>query len=262
MFWLFSTVLGGFIAKGCYSQSQKPSPVSIEQLTVDSCSLKCLETNFSFISIDTECYCLSNLTLLQPQNVADCTNKCLDQSPCGGNQRVSVYELQKAIEPPIDRNAPNNTTTSTNNGILGQGDSINQRQIALYSGLGAAFIIIVILTTVYIRRKNRLAKVPTLPRYQKKKEESSDLILKLLPKTSNMMYSVFTDYQPIRVEELKLKRLDVVCIQSFDTTTQWAFGCNITTGQKGNFPMICLVDPQLIQGVVVIPSSQDVKKNN
>ncbi|KAJ3272700.1 hypothetical protein HDV01_005336 [Terramyces sp. JEL0728] len=132
---------------------------------------------------------------------------------------------------------------------VGSGNSINQRQIALYASLGAALIIVVILIIVLYRRKKKLESLPTLPRLNSKR--NAEYLLPNLPKTDNMIYTVMTNYQPRRPDELRLNKDDVVAVKTYKNG--WAAGVNVTNGETGSFPLVCFVSPEVMETAIVIP---------
>jgi len=246
--------LAGFISKGCYSATpsiQLPQAVTLDSLTPETCSNKCLElpTQYSLIN-PVSCICTNTTTGIEVRNEAECTNKCVDSSPCGALERFSLYELQKQAEPQLSVARPSPTSTAASGVTLGDGDALNQQRVALYASLGAAAVIIVVVAVVLVKRRNKVKNTPTLPRLVGK-PGGSFLIPGLLPETTNLVYSCCTEFEPTRGDEIKLSENDIVCVNRYEDG--WAFGANLSTNEKGYFPLMVLVEKNLMKGDFKVP---------
>jgi hypothetical protein len=191
------------------------------------------------------CVCTNTTVGLTQQNAAECSDRCSDGSPCGSPAgRLSLYELTKPVNPAVVTSVVGSSPTpvagTTDNTTLGRGDSLNQKQIALYASLGAAVVIVVIAVILFIRHKKKQASIPTLPRHGSRKNEK--FLIPNLPATTNLIYSVHTSYKPNQLDELVLNKDDVVCLQSY--SGDWGLGTNVTTGEKGYVPLACFLDPK------------------
>jgi hypothetical protein len=242
-FLLHQITLAGFSTIGCFSTALQPSP--LQPLTAENCANKCLEEQ-GLMSFTTPigCGCTNTTEGFFRQNDAECGERCSDGSPCGGRDRVSVYELTKPISPtiavmtptPVATSSPSNPNPGSVDASIGAGDSLNQRQIAIYASLGAALIIGVVGVTLFIRRKRRLDAVPTLPRHGNR---NKDYLIPNVPKTTNLVYSVHREYTG-KEGEMSVRVDDVVCLQQYKG--EWGMGINVTSGEKGRIPLVCFVD--------------------
>ena len=240
LFLLATIARAGYELQGCYSLNQPL--LEEEQLpenTVDICTTKCIQNTklYSLITID-KCYCVDSLQdfNIVKRNSNECTTLCKDMAPCGGRDRLSGYKLLNTNQV---QTVPYSQPTENAQGGIGQGNTINDRQIALFSSIGAVVLIIGILVGIYYHRRKQFNKIPTLPRLVSTKSDKY-LVPGKLVQTQDMIYIVSKGYEPKRMDELKLEKGDVCCVLEWDS--EFALGNNLTSGDKGRFPLSCLVD--------------------
>ncbi|KAJ3318858.1 hypothetical protein HDV06_006979 [Boothiomyces sp. JEL0866] len=261
LFLLINPITAGFVSTGCFT-AIGPLVVQSQTQGIDSCAQLCSQntTNlYAVLAPNALCSCATSLSSFVAVNGAECSFMCSD-GPCGGitGTRVSIYQLTQSsgASLPIitSSTSPSSSATSDPTAVVtektvGSGNSINQRQIALYASLGAALVIVIILIIVIYRRKKRLEALPTLPRLNSKR--NAEYLLPNLPKTDNMIYTVMTNYQPRRPDELRLNKDDVVAVKTYKNG--WATGVNVTSGETGSFPLVCFVSPEVMETAIVIP---------
>jgi hypothetical protein len=123
----------------------------------------------------------------------------------------------------------------------------------LYVSLAVLAVALVLVAIFLVLRRRKMQQIPTLPRLGKGKDDQF-LLDKLLPQTENLLYNCRWDYSPKLDDELKLNQNDVIAVHHWDKNG-WASGNNITTGDKGVFPLICLVEKDLVnKEKIVIPN--------
>ncbi|KAI8901778.1 hypothetical protein BC833DRAFT_562173 [Globomyces pollinis-pini] len=245
--------------QGCYvPKNILPPSVPLASLSVDVCTNECLlSPSNSFAAIGTNCTCLPSLDGFNLANIAECNQKCTtDGEFCGNalNTRLSVYQLL-AVSIPSGitlQTTPTSTTrpSTDDNSILGTGTNVNQRRIALYISIAVVSLLLIALVIYCIRRKQKEASIPTLPRLHS--SSKTRMILPNLPETSDMVYSVQTPYTPRRSDEIPLNANDVVKVGDYHPNG-WGYATNVTTGTQGLIPLVTLAQNDR-NGVVTIPS--------
>lgn len=256
---------------GCFTPSDKdltlPPPMlslSVGSLSVQTCAETCeSQTNASLVLMQAAvctCYTPPGDSLSgtwDRVNPVECSQLCSNGLPCGEtvHARYSVYQVDASTRnitlPPLPSgNAtttgsanPSGNPTIVTNADIGSGNGTDVKKILLIAGicLGILAFLVILAIGLYLFRKAQRSR--KLPGPEWMLASSSYLIPGLLPATPNNIYSVITPFMPLKPDEMVLKTDHVVTVRD-SYADQWAFGHNVTTGERGLFPLMCLISDE------------------
>ena len=135
-------------------------------------------------------------------------------------------------------------TNPPNSNDIGSGNTINDRQIALFASIGAVVLIVLIIIAIVYHKRKQFQKIPTLPRLLNTKT-SQYLLANKLVKTDDMIYTCCHIFAPSGDKDgLSCNVGDVLFVIEY--TGDWARGQNVSSGKSGWFPLACLVDEDFV----------------
>jgi len=259
--------------------------LSGKELTVSSCITTCHQQRKSStwallqlnpLNSQFECRCSSTLSDYVSVNPADCSQTLSDGNPGGWIWRLSIYKIlldSSSTSSSSTSNSSSSTSSSSSSssspskpsGVTSiSSHSLSSMDISqiLFIVIGTFVASILIGSVLYwLFKRNRQSKLPAKPSLEyipsmtsfnnKKTSKSTlkredDLIPGLLRSTSSMVYSVYQEYLANKSDELSIHPSDILIVKhSF--MDEWALGFNFTTNESGIFPLICLIDVDLLR---------------
>jgi hypothetical protein len=197
------------------------------------------------------CRCIDDRNLqplYTPVDTSLCTFKCDDGLFCGSfpsGQFVSIYSLTDTeisnLFPTRTISITSTPSSSPSSQVIFTSSQGSSDTGAIVGSVIAAILIILCITfAVVIYRRHVRNRPSKVPRLDAEDPSLGYLIDGVLPRTHNMIFSVYTSFRPRYYGELSLEKDELVVIKTV-YQDQWALGVNMKTSETGYFPLGVLV---------------------